>query len=482
MKKPLAPTSSRRLKSQRSIVSWTMKRPKKVDISNYPPVCPLVGCSGLGHINGKDVIHITLSGCPFYHNMSFAKWIEMCSREEGLVIAESVKQVAASSESPSKAKNKLDRSYQFKTTQREPLLDDLATPIELYQFRRAQQLVVSTCEMEVREHLLLCARIASYSSTSAYTEDTRSATEQRIRSVILGNWDIEPWYQSNYPADLCCLPCIYICEFCLTGMSYYVTYHRHKTKCGRTCPPGNEVYRKDNLSFFEIDGEHYQEYCQNLCLLAKLFLKQKTVWEEDQVPEFLFYVLTETDEEGSHIIGYFSKQKPDVEIDYSASKSVHYNLSCILILPPYQCRGFGRMLIEMSYTLSRLEQRIGTPERPLSDLGVIIYRRYWRYEILTYLSNYTDRSINIRTMSQELCIAIRDIVSTLLDMKMLICHRTKYYIINNKNDVDTLLSNMKPPSMDRRIDPSCLHWTPVQHGKSPSTTSGTSQKNLTSLV
>ncbi|VDQ15570.1 unnamed protein product [Trichobilharzia regenti] len=160
MKKPLAPTSSRRLKSQRSIVSWTMKRPKKgsvtlfhflylteppVDISNYPPVCPLVGCSGLGHINGKDVIHITLSGCPFYHNMSFAKWIEMCSREEGLVIAESVKQVAASSESPSKAKNKLDRSYQFKTTQREPLLDDLATPIELYQFRRAQQLVVSTC-------------------------------------------------------------------------------------------------------------------------------------------------------------------------------------------------------------------------------------------------------------------------------------------------------------------------------------------------
>nr|CAH8868002.1 unnamed protein product [Trichobilharzia regenti] len=348
MKKPLAPTSSRRLKSQRSIVSWTMKRPKKVDISNYPPVCPLVGCSGLGHINGKDVIHITLSGCPFYHNMSFAKWIEMCSREEGLVIAESVKQVAASSESPSKAKNKLDRSYQFKTTQREPLLDDLATPIELYQFRRAQQLVVSTCEMEVREHLLLCARIASYSSTSAYTEDTRSATEQRIRSVILGNWDIEPWYQSNYPADLCCLPCIYICEFCLTGMSYYVTYHRHKTKCGRTCPPGNEVYRKDNLSFFEIDGEHYQEYCQNLCLLAKLFLKQKTVWEEDQVPEFLFYVLTETDEEGSHIIGYFSKQKPDVEIDYSASKSVHYNLSCILILPPYQCRGFGRMLIEMS--------------------------------------------------------------------------------------------------------------------------------------
>lgn len=35
-------------------------------------------------------------------------------------------------------------------------------------------------------------------------------------------------------------------------------------------------------------------------------------------------------------------------------------------------------------------------------------------------------------MSQELGIAVPDIVSTLLDMKMLVCYRTQYYIINNK--------------------------------------------------
>lgn len=51
----------------------------------------------------------------------------------------------------------------------------------------------------------------------------------------------------------------------------------------------------------------FQEYCHNLCLVAKLYLKQKTVHEIERVPAFLFYVLTVADEAGCHIIGYFSK-------------------------------------------------------------------------------------------------------------------------------------------------------------------------------
>ncbi|TNN16022.1 Histone acetyltransferase KAT7 isoform 2 [Schistosoma japonicum] len=485
MKKPLTFPRSELPKSKPRIVSWAMKRKQKklnqalsVTSSNVPLNCPLVGCSGFGHINGQDTAHVTLSGCPLYHNMSFEKWAEMRAREEGLVVPESIKRSSEASPSPSKCKHKIDRSHQFKTTQREPTLDDLASQVELYQFRRAQQRLVSTSEADAREHLLLCARVALNSRSSpnnAFSENIEFATEQRIRSVIFGTWDLQPWYQSNYPADLSCLPTIYVCEFCLTGMRHQVGYNRHKINCGRTFPPGSEIYRKENLSFFEVDGQRHQEYCRNLCLLAKLFLRQKTVHELDQVPAFLFYVLTETDQSGSHIIGYFSKQKAEDQSDNSAN-TVYNNLSCILILPPYQCRGFGRMLIEMSYVLSRLEQRIGTPERPLSDLGIIIYRRYWRFEILKYLSSFTAKSINIRTMSQELGIAVPDIVSTLLDMKMLVCYRTQYYIINNKPDIDTLLSTMKLPATDRCIDPSCLHWTPNininQSNKSPSSTSG----------
>lgn len=46
-------------------------------------------------------------------------------------------------------------------------------------------------------------------------------------------------------------------------------------------------------------------YCQNLCLLAKLFLDHKTLYYD--VEPFLFYVLTQNDGKGCHLVGYFSK-------------------------------------------------------------------------------------------------------------------------------------------------------------------------------
>lgn len=46
-------------------------------------------------------------------------------------------------------------------------------------------------------------------------------------------------------------------------------------------------------------------YCQNLCLLAKLFLDHKTLYYD--VEPFLFYVLTQNDNKGCHLVGYFSK-------------------------------------------------------------------------------------------------------------------------------------------------------------------------------
>ncbi len=48
-----------------------------------------------------------------------------------------------------------------------------------------------------------------------------------------------------------------------------------------------------------------QPYAQNLCLLAKLFLDHKTLYYDTD--PFLFYVMTEFDQQGFHIVGYFSK-------------------------------------------------------------------------------------------------------------------------------------------------------------------------------
>lgn len=54
-----------------------------------------------------------------------------------------------------------------------------------------------------------------------------------------------------------------------------------------------------------IFGLCLQIYCQNLCLLAKLFLDHKTLYFD--VEPFIFYILTEVNKQGAHIVGYFSK-------------------------------------------------------------------------------------------------------------------------------------------------------------------------------
>jgi len=51
---------------------------------------------------------------------------------------------------------------------------------------------------------------------------------------------------------------------------------------------------------------------------------------------------------------------------------------------------------DSGYLLSKVEEKIGSPERPLSDLGLISYRSYWKDVLLDYLYNYTNREICIK--------------------------------------------------------------------------------------
>ena len=49
-----------------------------------------------------------------------------------------------------------------------------------------------------------------------------------------------------------------------------------------------------------------------------------------------------------------------------------------------------------------MEGKIGSPEKPLSDLGLISYRNYWKDIILYYLINYPDREISFKAISEEM--------------------------------------------------------------------------------
>ena len=100
---------------------------------------------------------------------------------------------------------------------------------------------------------------------------------------------------------------------------------------------------------------------------------------------------------------YFSKEKCSEE---------GYNLACILTLPCYQRKGYGKFLIAMSYELSKIEGKVGTPERPLSDLGQVSYRGYWTRVLLPLLLQH-EGTISIQELSDMTCIKVDDIISQL---------------------------------------------------------------------
>ncbi|CAH1795541.1 unnamed protein product [Owenia fusiformis] len=269
--------------------------------------------------------------------------------------------------------------------------------------------------------------------------------------IEFGRYEINTWYSSPYPAECARLPKLYICEFCLKYMKSRSILRRHLEKCGLCHPPANEIYRKDNVSVFEVDGNANKIYCQNLCLLAKLFLDHKTLYYD--VEPFLFYVLTQNDENGCHLVGYFSKEK------HCQQK---YNVSCIMTMPQYQRKGYGRFLIDFSYHLSIIEGQSGSPEKPLSDLGKVTYQAYWRSVILEYLHKYTDTNITIKSITRSTGMCPHDIANTLQQLNFVAKKDGKFIIQVDKRVVDAHAEKLKKKGVIRLIlDPEFLRWTPL---------------------
>lgn len=54
------------------------------------------------------------------------------------------------------------------------------------------------------------------------------------------------------PLSLPRLPKLYLCEFCLRYMKSRSILYQHMKKCNWFHPPANEIYRKDDVSVFEV--------------------------------------------------------------------------------------------------------------------------------------------------------------------------------------------------------------------------------------
>ena len=153
-----------------------------------------------------------------------------------------------------------------------------------------------------------------------------------------------------------------------------------------------------------------QIFCQNLSLFAKLFLDNKSVFFD--VSGFNYFLLVHNPT--SQVVGFFSKEKMSWD---------NNNLACILVFPPWQCKGLGSILMGVSYEISRREEILGGPEKPISDLGQKGYRRFWGREIARWLLEVkeTDRKkgkgmVSVGDISRGTWIHGEDCLGVLWDM------------------------------------------------------------------
>lgn len=150
----------------------------------------------------------------------------------------------------------------------------------------------------------------------------------------------------------------------------------------------------------------------------------------------MFYVLTieEPDESGvwNTPIAFYSKERTNS----------YNNLSCIITYPPWQQKGYARILIDHSnviltasaallgsmlkvsppptqkkkgYAKSRELNAPGGPEQPLSDLGTSSYLRYlerWLKDVFKEIRGY----ISVRELADATGIRMDDLIAVLAHM------------------------------------------------------------------
>jgi len=259
---------------------------------------------------------------------------------------------------------------------------------------------------------------------------------------------------------------------------------RHYARCPATNPPGDEIYRYDKLSVFEVNPSKDRVYTENLCLLAKLYLDHKNLFYETD--QFLFYVLTEYTEDSYHFVGYYSKEKEyskDKDPTKEKEQSRDFNLNCIFVLPCHQRKGYGKFLVNFSFELSLIEKKVGTPEVPLSDLGFQTYLSFWSQRLIEILLKHIEeckkkkgtseeikKELSIADISKETAIKQSDIIMVLGRLHILryVPSQDQHVLFADEDYLKKIYDLAGRPAIP--IKRECLHWTPfIYPGKKTDT-------------
>uniref|UniRef100_A0A915HH89 Histone acetyltransferase n=1 Tax=Romanomermis culicivorax TaxID=13658 RepID=A0A915HH89_ROMCU len=92
-------------------------------------------------------------------------------------------------------------------------------------------------------------------TTAALEKEHEQITKVKyIDRVQFGKYEIDTWYFSPYPEEYGKQPKLYVCEYCMKYMKLEKTFRYHLGDCQFRHPPGKEIYRKMNLTVYEVFG------------------------------------------------------------------------------------------------------------------------------------------------------------------------------------------------------------------------------------
>ena len=268
---------------------------------------------------------------------------------------------------------------------------------------------------------------------------------RNIDEIQFGKHVINTWYLSPYPVDQSVRK-LYICEYCMKYFTTLEDLKSHYAELLENTLPGREIYRKDDISVFEIKGKKQKIFCQCLSLLGKLFIEHKASYFD--VDQFNYYVLCECDEMGAHTAAFYSCE----------ANMIENILSCIVVLPPYQKKGYGRLLIDLSYSIASRAGIVSGPERPLSDLGHLAYLSYWRDKAMEIILEDKEDPGDLSVISAKTSIAKDDLAEALADIGVMRRIGRGMPLQIDFDAVDRLTEKYSHVSDKPHIDTSKLLW------------------------
>ena len=100
---------------------------------------------------------------------------------------------------------------------------------------------------------------------------------------------------------------------------------------------------------------------------------------------------------------------------------------------------------------------MGTPERPLSDLGLVSYRQYWSRVLLKLIADICE-PVSLNDLSEMSAIKVDDVITTLQRLNMLHYKKGQHVIYAPVELIQVRLQEAGSPGLE--VDPDLIMWVP----------------------